>query len=171
MEDDRLAAQLADLHAGSFAWAVTCCSGDREEAEEVLQATYLEIVEGRARHRGEASLGTWLFAVIRNKAASRHRRRRVAQRVLAVLGREASHASRPARPDDLVASAQQAERLRRELMGLAPRQREVLELVLDYELSLRQAAGVMGVSIGAARRHYARAKQALARTLAPEDCP
>jgi RNA polymerase sigma-70 factor (ECF subfamily) len=170
MEDDRLAAQLADLHPRSFAWAVICCSGDREEAAEVLQTTYLEIVEGRARHRGEASLQTWLFAVIRNRAASRHRRRRVAQRVMAVLGREARHASRPPQPDDLVASAQQAGRLRRELMGLAPRQREVLELVLDYEFSLRQAANVMGVSIGAARRHYARAKQALARTLAPEDC-
>ena len=171
MEDDRLAAQLADLHPRSFGWAVICCSGDREEAAEVLQATYLEIVEGRARHRGEASLQTWLFAVIRNKAASRHRRRRVAQRVLAVLGREASQGPRPARPDDLVASAQQAGRLRHELLALAPRQREVLELVLDHEFSLREAANVMGVSIGAVRRHYDRAKRALARALAPEEGP
>ena len=111
MEDDRLAAQLADLHAQSFAWAVICCSGDREEAAEVLQATYLEIVEGRARHRGEASLKTWLFAVIRNKAASRHRRRRVAQRVLAVLGREPSRTWRtgawtPRRPSSAPSNRQ-----------------------------------------------------------------
>jgi RNA polymerase sigma-70 factor (ECF subfamily) len=171
MEDDRFAARLEELHPRSFAWAVICCSGDREEAAEVLQATYLEIVEGRARHRGEASLQTWLFAVIRNKAASRHRRRRVAQRVLAVLGREVSQAPGPALPDHLVASAQQAGRLRRALMALAPRQREVLGLLLDHEFSLREAAVVMGVSIGTARRHYDRAKRALARVLSPEDSP
>ncbi len=69
-----------------------------------------------------------------------------------------------------MASAQQAGRLRRELLALAPRQREVLELVLDHEFSLREAANVMGVSIGAASRHYDRAKRALSRVLAQEDC-
>ena len=107
--------------------------------------------------------------MIRNQAASRHRRRRVARRVLAALGREASQGPRPARPDDLVAGAEQAGRLRRELLALAPRQREVIELLLDHEFSLREAAHVMGVSIGAVRRHYDRAKRALARALASEE--
>ena len=53
---------------------MSCCRRDRSDAEEVLQTVYLKILEGKARFRGEASLKTWLFAVIRKTAATEYRR-------------------------------------------------------------------------------------------------
>src|SRR5687767_2168665 len=66
--------ELERLHPASFGWALACCGRRREDAEDVLQATYMKIIEGKASYGGRASLKTWLFAVIRRTAAE-HRRR------------------------------------------------------------------------------------------------
>ena len=69
-----LKAELEMLHSASFGWALHCCGRDRVEAEEVLQMVYLKILEGKACFRGDASLKTWLFAVIRKTAIGEHRK-------------------------------------------------------------------------------------------------
>src|SRR3977135_178137 len=74
MDIAELKAELEMLHGASFGWALNCCRRDRTEAEEVLQTVYLKILEGKACFRGEASLKTWLFAVIRKTAISEHRK-------------------------------------------------------------------------------------------------
>src|SRR6266850_666329 len=74
MDIAELKAELEVLHSASFGWAMNCCRRDRAEAEEVLQTVYLKILEGKACFRGEASLKTWLFAVIRKTAIGEHRK-------------------------------------------------------------------------------------------------
>src|SRR5258707_2443278 len=74
MDIAELKAELETLHSASFGWALQCCRRDRAEAEEVLQTVYLKILEGKACFRGEASLKTWLFAVIRKTAIGEHRK-------------------------------------------------------------------------------------------------
>src|SRR4029078_6312168 len=75
MQIAELKAELERLHSASFGWALSCCRRDATEAEEGLQTVYLKILEGKARFRGESSLKTWLFAVIRKTAATEYRRR------------------------------------------------------------------------------------------------
>src|SRR5438874_7964307 len=75
MDIAELKPELERLHRTSFGWALSCCRRDVSEAEEVLQTVYLKILEGKARFRGESSLKTWMFAVIRKTAATEYRRR------------------------------------------------------------------------------------------------
>src|ERR1700687_6061962 len=74
MDISELNAELEKHHRSSFGWAMSCCGRDRAQAEDVLQTVYLQILEGKARYRGEASFKTWLFAVIRNTAAGERRK-------------------------------------------------------------------------------------------------
>jgi RNA polymerase sigma-70 factor (ECF subfamily) len=162
-------ADLAALHASSFGWALACCRFDREDAEEVLQTSYLKILDGRARFDGRSSLRTFVFGVVR-RTASAHRRLRFGR--LLSLGRwSASRAEPPASstPETVTVQAEDERRLRALLLRLSPRQREVLHLVFYQEMTVEEASEVQRISVGAARTHYERGKAALRRMLREEN--
>jgi RNA polymerase sigma-70 factor (ECF subfamily) len=161
-------AELERHHAAAFGWALACANWNRAEAEEVIQVAYVKVLEGRARFGGKSSFRTWLFGVIRRTAAERRRRARLRRFALARLGAEAlPHAADS--PEQVVASQGERGRLVAALANLSPRQRDVLHLVFYGDLTIEQAAEVMGVSLGSARTHYARGKARLRAILAEEE--
>jgi len=167
MEIAELKAELERLHSASFGWALSCCRRDRTEAEEVLQTVYLKILEGKARFAGESSLKTWLFAVIRKTAATEYRRR--LWRSLRLTGEPEDGGEQFVAGESQSKSFEQSEiqaHFQRAMKSLPRRQREALHLVFYEDLSLREAADVMGVSIGSARQHYERGKKRLRESLA-----
>jgi RNA polymerase sigma-70 factor, ECF subfamily len=161
--------ELEQLHDQCYSWALTC-TGRRAEAEDVLQMTYLAIVEGRARFQGGSSLRTWLFAVIRNHARSRWRRARASLAALARLAAFAPALESAADADSShdLERAQQQERLMSAWRSLPERQRAVLDLVFYRDLAIAEAAQVLGIAVGTARVHYERGKTALRRHLGVE---
>jgi RNA polymerase sigma factor (sigma-70 family) len=173
MDSSELKAELERLHAASFGWAMSCCRHNHAEAEEVLQSVYLKILEGKARFAGECKLQTWLFSVIRKTAISE--RRKTLVRTLANIpnGFQSSE-SEPSvdpgvGPEGELERSQMQQRFRLALETLPRRQRETLHLVFYQDLSLREAAKVMGLSIGSARRHYERGKEHLRQALDAEE--
>src|SRR6185369_8045703 len=66
---------LAVLHPEAWAWAVSCCRGDRQGAHDVLHDAYVQILSGRATFNRHSSFKTWLFGVIRVVAMATRRRR------------------------------------------------------------------------------------------------
>lgn len=152
-------AEIERLHAAGFAWAMACCGRDRERAEDVLQTSYLKILDGRARFEERSSFKTFLFGVIRRTAAEERRRAALASlfggRAEARVGQEAG------------GEAGSADRLalRGALARLPRRQREVLELVFSFGMTLQEAAQAMSISPGSASVHYDRGKKRLAALL------
>jgi RNA polymerase sigma factor (sigma-70 family) len=166
MDIAELKAELEKLHSASFGWALSCCRRDRAEAEEVLQTVYLKILEGKARYRGEASLKTWLFAVIRKTAIGEYRKSFLRNLVFAGSSeRHAQNATSTDAPTVVFEKSETQKQFHAALSKLPPRQRETLHLVFYQDLSLREAADVMGISIGSARQHYERGKQHLRQWL------
>ena len=158
--------ELAALHTCTFGFALACCRWDRAEAEDVVQAAYLRVLDGRARFGARSSFRTWLFGVVRTTAAERRRKQ---WRRLSAWRRSARAEPPAPGPASDHMSATDAVRLRRELLALPARQREVLHLVFYGDLSIAQSAEVMGVALGTARAHYERGKRRLRERLGVGD--
>jgi RNA polymerase sigma-70 factor (ECF subfamily) len=155
MEISELKAELEKLHPASFGWALSCCRRNAAEAEEVLQTVYLKILQHKAVFRGESKLQTWLFAVIRKTAISERRK----QWLRTIVPGTTLEATRELESE--FERSEMQRRFQRALSKLPARQRETLHLVFYQDLSLSEAAEVMNISLGSARRHYERGKKRL----------
>jgi RNA polymerase sigma factor (sigma-70 family) len=146
-------------HVESYGWALSCCRRRSEEAENVLQLVYVKVLSGKAVFDGKSSFKTWLFAVIRKTAAHEYRMELLRRLRLSQI---------PKTLDGKPPSRQHGVEIRlKEALGKLPaRQREVLQLVFYHDLSIVEAAKVMGVGIGSARTHYERGKKQMRRRLA-----
>ncbi len=139
-----------------FCWLLTL---DRDEAADLAQET-MERAYRQWDHLGgpgENPAG-WVRTVAVNLSNSRWRRvKRLKDRLPRLVTSSSASPSVALGDPDLVAA----------LDGLAPRQRQVIALRYWDDLALRDCADAMGVSLGTAKQHLARAHRHLATTLDP----
>lgn len=163
MQISDLKAELERLHQASFGWALHCCRRNPVQAEEILQTVYLKILQGKACYRSESSVKTWLFAVIR-KTASSERRKHVLHALKNMTAGQ-SEIREPDQPHLELERSEMQQRFHQALARLPARQHQTLHLVFYQDLSLSEAAEVMNISVGSARRHYERGKKRLREML------
>ena len=169
MDAHELRGELERLHAASFGWALWCCNQHHEVAEEVLQTAYIKVLEGRARFDAKSSFRTWLFGVVRNTARE-YRRQAWLRATLAMnwLAQQPSLAMEPG-PETAACSSESSRVLRGAVARLPERQGQVLHLVFYQEMTVEEAAQVLGLALGTARQHFERGKSRLRQVLSGKE--
>ena len=125
----------------------------------MLQTVYLNVLERSASFEERSIFKTWLFSAVRNTASKAKRKLLRSFRHLQLASTELP-AVRPA-PVENIYLSQLRTLMRQILSDLSQRQRQILELFFYHDLTVEEAAGVMGVSVGSARTHYHRGKSRL----------
>lgn len=137
-------------HQDAFLWARHCCNYDENNAKEVLQITYLKILEKKAVYKNKSAFKTWLFSVIRFTAID-YLKRLSSFESLDVL--------------KIVVEEDHAEvgmkDYKKVLARLPERQQQVLVLVFYHGMTLAEVATTLELHIGTIRTHYERGKLAL----------
>ena len=137
----------------------------RDLAEDLLEETWLRLVEHAGRLRPDTRLGPWLFTVARNLYFSYCRSRLVEdQRVAGLMGLGSCAGARPS-PFEETAAGELELRLERALQTMPPVYREVLLLSLVEEMTPADMAIACGVTPEALRQRLSRARAMLAREL------
>ena len=155
MKKNQLEQLLRQHHEAAFYWALQLCKYRNDSAQEVLQMTYLKILENKARYKERSSFKTWLFSVIRFTAFDYHKD----QRQFGSLDHLEIVDDTPATTTDL--------NLEPYLKQLPERQKQVLLLAFYHDMSLSAIAEVLDLHIGSVRTHYQRGKSALRELLKP----
>jgi RNA polymerase sigma-70 factor (ECF subfamily) len=144
--------------------------GSHEEAEEVMQDTFLSAYRARDRFRGASQVTTWLYRIAVNAALMRLRKKSRKVEVPtdpAVI--VASHDSPdPAvTPDQAALGSELAGVIQRSIGTLPPELRAAVVLRDVQGLSNEEAAGALKLSVSALKTRLHRGRVALRAQLAP----
>lgn len=138
-----------------------------EDARDLAQRTFLRAFEAARRAFGRAGeafpVRRWLIRIAVNLAKNHLRdAQRWTRAPSAVLADAAADGPAPA---DVLERAEKAARLRAEVLRLPRRQREVLTLRIDAELSFAEIADSLGITENAAKVSFHHAARRLREAL------
>ncbi len=142
---DRVA--FARIHADHRARLFRLAYGvllDREEAREAVQEAFLQLHANASRWEPAAAIGTWLYRVVLNHCLSLRRR-------LLRFGRGDKPKGTGPSPELAAVLGEAVGIVERSLAELPPRQRAVLTLHLDGELSPSEIAPLVDLTPNATR--------------------
>jgi len=148
---------LVDEHQDAAIRTARRLLGGDCAAEDVAQEAFLRAFKGLPKFRGEASLRTWFFRIL-VREVQRHKRWQVLRKIWSTDS--TSEMDLPAIERPAGDSALRS-RIVTALDGLPQRQREAFVLVHLEQFTVKEAAEILGVSLGTAKVHVHRATKAL----------
>jgi RNA polymerase sigma-70 factor, ECF subfamily len=129
-------------------------TGDRVEAQDLVQDVFVRVLKYRSTYRNGASVQTWLFRIARNSTADYFRRRPRREWPTEAL-RDSPDVGPD--PEQIFESSRNQLRLHRALMALRDDQRELIVLARYQGLSSEQLAEIYGLEVGTVRVRIHRA--------------
>jgi RNA polymerase sigma-70 factor (ECF subfamily) len=124
---------------------LTYLLGRREPVDDLVQETWLRVLERGHQYDGESRFEPWLFTVARNLALDSVRKRQTASLDTGEFP-ELPSSSSPS-PFEQAARTEDAQHLADALAKLEPLYREALLLRFQEDLSLQEIAGVAGAPV------------------------
>ncbi len=166
-DGDRAALKLVyDSSAAKLLALAQRITGDRQDAEDIVQDVFVTVWRKAAEYRPERASGlAWLYAMTRNRAIdrvrARGRRAAVGEEALATLADEHADAGRAAEAADA------ARAVTRALDGLDPRHAAVIRMAFLDALSYEEIAAREGVPLGTVKTWVFRGLRRMREGLGP----
>jgi len=153
---------LYDAYAEAIYHLLRSRGVGREDAEDILQETFLALVERGTKAAQIEDVRAYLFAIARNKLAALERRRARARNTPMPLDLVDGDALDPS-------ARAEALRVQDALNELPPEQREVVVLKVWDEFTFAEIAEALGISPNTAASRYRYAREKLRERLGEDD--
>jgi RNA polymerase sigma-70 factor (ECF subfamily) len=145
-------------------------TGNREDAEDVIQDAWLSAYVHLNTFDGRSKFSTWLTRIAINSALGILRRKRTRPETSMEIsdGETWQHweiVDETKNIEELYARHERVERLRRAICRLQPTLRNVVEIHQANDRSIKEIADLAGVSVAATKSRLLRARKILRRTL------
>jgi RNA polymerase sigma-70 factor (ECF subfamily) len=159
--DARAFTELVDRHAAACLRFAARMLGDRSEAEDVAQETFLRAFKALESYDERLPFRTWLFSILINRCRTAMAQRMRRERRV-VFDSDALDRTLLAAPQD---SVELREELNRAIATLSPEQREAFLLRHVEELSYEEIMSVTGAGMSALKMRVKRACERLQQLL------
>ena len=123
-----------------------------DDANDLLQNTFLKAWQSIENFRGEAKLSTWLHKIAINESVSFLERER--KRLNLSIDDEESHLINQIEADTYVDGDALARKLREAIASLPEKQRLVFNMRFYDEMKYEQISEILGTSVGALKTSY-----------------
>ncbi len=150
---------LSSVEARLFRVGLILC-GEREEAKDLLQETFLAIYQSLPRFSGRSSFYTYTYRILLNLYNKTKRKQR---KILLPLS-EDTRASTPS-PAEAFLKEERREKVREAIARLPGRFQEVIILRYLEELTYQQIANQLQIKEGTVKSRLFKAKRLLAKIL------
>ena len=152
---------------GLFAYAMAL-TGNRYEAEDLVQETYLRAIQAMGRLREDGNAKAWLYTILRNIRLNQVRQQRIRPKLLELDAEEtaASLVIETAKdPHALYLSKVEKQQVREAIQQLSEEFREIILLREFAELSYQEIGTLLGCAQGTVMSRLARARHKLGTLL------
>jgi len=166
-------AELREIYARRVYWKLLNMTKNREDAEDALQDTFLRAYMALHTFEGRSSFYTWITRIAINSALMILRKRRIHPEVSfdspgeteeAISGLEFTDTG-PS-PEHICVHRQRYACMLRSVWKLQPRLRQVIEMQMTDNYSIREIANALEISEAAVKSRLSRARARLASALA-----
>lgn len=171
--DQRACRDLVQRYARQVYNVALRLTGHPDEAEDVLQETFINACRNATRFEGRSSLSTWLYRIATNNGLMRLRRRQVPTIPLEVSSEDETLDFRPQQLHDwrwdpeAVVLTEELRQVMDAAIASLPESLRTAFVLRDLEgLSTQEAAEVLGISPGALKVRLHRARLLLRERLA-----
>lgn len=136
--------------------------GSQEEAEDIVQETFLRVYRKRKAYKRIAKFSTWIYTIAGNLSRTELRRRK-RRKLFSVTDmgyedRDYEIADEEYNPENYVEGVIQEEIIHKEINNLSPKFREVIILRDVQELSYEEISKIIRVPIGTVKSRVNRGR-------------
>ncbi len=162
---------LVERHSRSVFRLAFRMTGNQQDAEDLVQETFLRAFRQIRKYDGRAGFGTWLYRIAANCSLDLIRARKRRQEQQTMVDEEgqgmAAAASDDPTPDRIAFSVELQQLLEPALNRLSPTERTAFVLRHYEGMCIEEIGKALGVQAGAAKHSVFRAVQKLRRALEP----
>jgi len=162
---------LCAAHTGRLLKAAFNITRNWEDAEDAVQDSLMRAFMNIKRFRGTSTFSTWLTRILINSALMIRRKNRRGNHIflddLAQPGENGFHLQIPdaaPNPEQHYVQRERKRVLRKAIAHLRPRIRAVIEVGQLHELSMKETAKVLDISLAAAKGRFFHGRAALRRS-------
>lgn len=167
-QDQEAFGRLIDRHAATIVNLAYRMVGNRAEAEDLAQETFLSAFKSLSTFRADAKFSTWLYRIATNKCKDWLRVKRPGQGLQDVAVNEALdvHVAEDRTPERLLSQQQVAQELEQAIQRLPPLYREAFVLKHVEGLSYEEMQEILGVHGDTLKMRVYKGRVQLSRELA-----
>jgi RNA polymerase sigma-70 factor (ECF subfamily) len=153
------------------AYGIACrLVGNREDALDVVQESFIHVLRGVQAFRGQSSFRTWLYRIVTHAALDYRRWRslRAAESLDRETAAEPADVTGQRPPHEVAANRDLGVAIDKALANVSEKNRAALVLFAIEGMSYKEVADILGISVGTVMSRIFNARQRLRELLASE---
>lgn len=159
--------EVIKLYGEPLYWQIRRMVDSHEDADDLLQNTFMKAWSSIDNFRGDAKLSTWLYKIAINESITFLARER--KRLNLSIDDEESHLVNMIEADTFIDGDELALKLRKAIAMLPEKQRLVFNMRYYDEMKYEQMSEILGTSVGALKASYHLAVKKIEQYFAESD--